>query len=216
MPEENTMAAKKTPTKTPDMRKASIIDVTLELPENVVEPRQFRIVLNRKAIETSRKATDELRRSRRLPLDPDNVSLADPLALVVLAQNNNITGEEAVSIASSAYLNQLEEVRREAMIIGMTMLTETSRKPTPYASENITELDEDTPSWLADEVKLPPVNKDLNNRYEARLKVIYDILEEAGPFFTARFESILNNDLADKLREMGVGKDVDEMGFQPS
>ncbi|APU89036.1 hypothetical protein Rctr85_007 [Virus Rctr85] len=209
MPRTKTSKASKTD-------RVKVIDVTLDLPDSVTEPRQMRIVMDRQAIETARKATDEFTISRRLPLDSENVSVSDPLALLILAQNKDISGSDAAYKAGRTYERWVDEARREALVVAMTMHTETTREPSPYEEGWDADDDDDTPAWLRDDVKLPKPERNLANRYEARLKVIYDILDEAGPLFTAKFNDILNDDLAVKLREMGVGSTTDEAGFRTS
>lgn len=194
----------------------AMIDKDLDLPESVQDVRVMKLRLDRLAIETARKATDELLISRKLwdKQDSDSISASDPVAIVFLSADANLTGHDAAYKAAMYYQRQIAEVKREAMMVAMTQHTDTgSRQPKPYPKPEAGE-NTDLPAWLRDEITVPDPERDLKNRYEWRLKVIYDILEEAGALFTAQFQRVLDDDLAVQLRKLMEADNTDEAGFQ--
>jgi hypothetical protein len=194
----------------------AVIDKDLELPEHIEDVRVMKLRLDRQAIETSRKATDELLVSRKLydKQDADSISASDPVSLVYMAVDDTLTGHELAYKAAMYYQGQIAEVRREAMVIAMTMHTDLgARQPKPYPKPGEGE-DTSLPAWLRDEVNVPEPERNLKNRYEYRLKLIYDLLDEAGALFSARFQQILDDDLAVQLRKLMEAESTDEAGFQ--
>lgn len=192
-------------------RKARIIDKVFVLPEEVQSPRELHVVLDRRAIETARKATDEFLIARRINVDTDSISVADPIAMLILSMDEKISGSDAAYKAAGFYKMWQEDARREGLMVGMTMHSVIDREPLPYLEE---EEEEEIPNWLEDELKIPEPERNLTNRYEYRLKQIYDVLDEAGAMFSAQFKHFLDNDMADQLRKLGIGLGgTDEDGF---
>lgn len=196
----------------------ALIDKELDLPDSVQGVRKMVLRLDRRAIETARKVTDELLVARRLydKQEPDSVAASDPVSLVFLAADDTLSGSEAAYKAAMWYQGQIAEAKREAMVVAMTMHTDVGdRQPKPYDAAANRE-DTDLPEWMQDEVRIPAPERSLRNRYERRLKVIYDLLDEAGALFSARFQEILDNDLAVQLRKLMESGNTDSDGFRPA
>jgi len=226
---------------------AHILDTVLPFPDDYEGPlaeQGLRVILNRKSLEIVRKAYDELIVSRRIPDEDEDISVTDVITLYILDQDKRmnytdstqqLTGEEAAYKASRYYHRLRREAQQHAYIIGMTYKgNDIERPPAPYDAdgedvmtklfktssddESLSDDDGEVINWLAQDYEMPRLKYDLRNPFERRLKQMIDIFTEAGPMFYARLNSLLQNDLAKNLREMGLGEDVDEAGFrsQPS
>ena len=191
-----------------------LVNVNLVVPPETAKKygtENLNLQLNAPVIEYGRRFVDELKLSRRIPNDPSDITMADPLALWILSTEPNLDGAAVLHKAEHYYGLYLIDVQREAFVLAMAMFNEAPLlEPEPYPTEERKEILRDkggVPSWLAQIPEVPPVNKPLEHQYERRLKQIMDLLEAGGkedPLFLASFNRVINNDLTKKLREMGV------------
>lgn len=221
----------------------AVIDTVLEFPEKYEGPlagQGLRVLLNRKSLEITRKAFDEFIVARRIPDEDDDVSVTDVITLYILDQDKRmnysaseqqLTGEEAAYKASRYYKRLRREATQHAYLLGMTYKgNDITRPPAPYdeggddvmmrifkTSEEGDSLADDGGEiigWLSQDYDMPRPRYDLRNPYERRLKQLIDLFVDAGPDFYAGMNSLLQNDLAAKLKEMGLGEEIDEAGFR--
>lgn len=203
-----------------------LINVDLDVPPNTAKKfgiEQLNLQLNAPVIEYARRFMDELKMARRLPNEPEDITLSDPLAIWILGTESDLDGSAVLRKAEYHYRNFINEANREAFILAMTMFNEFDKNiaPTPYRDNDRTALLQGkggVPAWLAEIPEVPEPARNLDHRYERRLKVTMDLLEQGGqedPFFLAQFNRVINNDLVAKMREMGVnvGEPTDEDGF---
>lgn len=206
-----------------------LLNTTLKFPEDYKGPLKnegLKVVLNRESLELFQDIFAELCHARDLPHKDEDISVSDALTLVILAEDRRIneprgvtlmTGEQAAKRAKSHYATLRRDAEHQAYILAMTWENpDIDREPLPYNDQNETafSIPKEKISWLKGRTfDLPPVRHDLSNPYERRFKQISDILIEAGPIFRAQVDSLLKNDLANKLREAGLGEPVDPDGF---
>jgi hypothetical protein len=215
-----TKARGKTAKKTEKPGSAALIDTTIPVPSHIEGITEFRLVLNTATLKQSETIANALVVSRRLPFNPDAISISDPFAMYIMGTRPDLTGQDSVREAEGHYERFLRQAQTDSIIVAMTAYnTLPNTEPRPYlddAEALDAEWGEDgAPEWVKAIPAIPEPKYNLNNPYEKRLKLIMDFLEDCGLEFTLQFNRVINNDLATKLREMGV-EGSDEAGFQPS
>lgn len=207
-----------------------LVNIDLAVPPETAKKfgiESLNLQLNAPVIEYGRRFVDEFKLSRRIPNNPGDITLADPLALWVLSTEPNLDGADILHKAEHYYGLYLIDAQREAFVLAMAMFNDAELlEPQPYPTEERKEILREkggVPTWLAKIPEVPPVNKPLDHQYERRLKQILDLLETGGeedPRFLASFNRVINNDLTKKLREMGVSAseptDDDNFPEEPS
>lgn len=201
------------------------IDKLIPLPEDkkhLVEGGSIHFLLNSKVMKRASEFTNELIRSRSLPVDVNTVVAADPIVVHIL-ETTDIDELKALEEGQHYYKEEKERCSTDALIIALTYTNNINLEPKPYKEGEVAfdekNIDEDgdlVPDWLvqADLIKLPPPFKNLDNIYERRLKTVYDLLNECGPAFSGQFYSVFNRELAEAIRSLIDERDED--GFQSS
>jgi hypothetical protein len=200
-------------------KKVVLIDKSLELPETIEDVRILRIQLERKTLAVMRTATDHLTVIRGLSGkgEIENLSVADPLVILIKNMNKTYTAEKAIGLAAAEYRRRIKQVETDAAVIAMTWNTETGeRGPEPFDPEDpVFDGGDDEPEWFKKTYfTLPEPERDLTDIYEARLNVILNLLAEAGTEFTEKFTSILNNDMLTRIDDFLASEGVDLRKFQ--
>ena len=193
-----------------------LVDVTLETPESVEgQPKSVHFVIEKKTAKIIRRITDGLIRSRKIPANIEDITIGDPMAILINQTKNWISPNEAVAEAKNYYKSQLEQIAQDAYMLAITYETVFTKEPKPYPPDESTEKDPDLPAWVESVVNLPVPTRDLKDPYERRLKQIIDFLDECGPMYQIQFRAQLTNSIGNALRVIG-GVETDPDGFQPS
>jgi hypothetical protein len=178
---------------------------------------QLLVVFDSKTIETMREITSELITARSLPIDPDSVSVSDPVAILVNnlkkdwgSEDPEERARELMNVVRNYYKQQHQAVSQDAMIIALTYHNEFDFDPLPYEDEG--EEDDDLPAWVSSKkrFRIPPPAKNLQNIYEGRVKQIYDLLDEDIEFqllFQRKTEAAF-------VKALRVAEDSDDDGFR--
>lgn len=209
----------------------AIIDVKIAVPAQVAdivktsdgEQGKLYILFNRNTTQLSADIAIELASSRRVPLQEETVGISDPLAILLMAQSSTLVSQEIVFRVKQHYRQELSQVNEDALMLALTDNNDFDIPLVPYSTEEDEKIgtlttSEVVPSWRSSlkQVILPKTKRNLENPYEARLKILSDFLgaaEQADPFFTAEFKRLTDESFAQMVR--GLSGETDKAGFQP-
>ena len=182
----------------------------------------LRFILNRDVIEMIQDIGDELESSRDLPVNAFDISISDNIVVKYLRADEHISPEEAIRKARGWYSRQKQQVRNDAIFIGLTYLNELNVAPTPYKEDEVAFAVQRTieskgkartlPAWMekTKETKISDPVRDLNNPYESRLKQLYDMTQMLGATWVVKFLSVVQNGMAKTIRLL---EPTDDAGF---
>lgn len=211
-----------------------VVDEMLALPENYahlcaalvdddnIKPveGQMRFVLNRDTMDVMRDVVDDLEMTRGLPVNAREVLISDPVVVYLLQHDRNLQPQEALEKAVGWYNRQKQQVQTDALFISFTMYNEFNIAPTPYRDgeiafdpENAQDHRRAVPSWMRNghqSVTIPLPERRLNNRYEMRLKQLYDIANMCGNIWVQMMMTKINEGMAKTIRLL---EPEDEAGF---
>lgn len=221
------MAKRKTQKPDPN-REFTFIDEAIPLPDSakhMTSDGLLYIKFGQGAIELISEISSELINARRLPINPDEVSFADPVALIInntkkdwSSDTDEGRAQELLNETRNYYRRQHQVISSDAMQIALTDNNEFTVKAKPFPEEEKEDLS-NVPSWRRDKakVRVPEPEKKLTNIYEHRLKQLSDIIEEAGFEFEFTFSQKIQGAMAAALRAIDEGEsgDIDPDGFQP-
>lgn len=142
----------------------------------------------------------ELMMSRRLPVDIQSIGIGDTMVLWLLDKRRNEFGDDdgegAILAARHIYESQIQDCNREAIILALTAHTEIIGQfdvqgnlvepiPMEEGTKPLTSKDERKPSAFMKLIQkrssdIPDVHRNFKNVYEARMKWLEDIINEAG------------------------------------
>lgn len=166
------------------------------------------ILLNKRSMELYRRSLDGLIVSRRIPLSDDQVGVTDPLVVLLTTQDD--TTEDPVYAVQQHYRSQRDQVNEHAYILAVTRTNKLMNEPRPYD-----DIESEFEDWEEGTFSLPPATRNLNNKYERRLKQIFDLVEDAGVMFNAKFERAIEEAVLE-LYKWARSQNTDEDGFRPS
>lgn len=191
---------------------------------------KIRFLLNREVLDLYRDIIDELEISRGLPDEahPANIQISDPLVMMILARDPEIASlpdEEKSQVArqkaAGFYQKQKGQVSSDAMFIAMSMYNEINMVPVPYKEGEIAFSTSDDrervrglPGWMqtkaARAFEFPLPERRLGNKYELRLKLLYQMSEACGLLWTLQFREIYEMGIA---KTLGLAEPRDADGF---
>ena len=212
-----------------------LIDIEIPLPEeykHLVEGGTLILYFNAETRDVIRDIASELMLSRRLPVDIESVGIDDLMTVWLIRQRKeefaDDDGSGVILAARHVYGSQIQDTNREAMILALTGYTEISAEfddagnlvqPAPIKSgQNILSLDSNTGRKKSTFLKLvqktaddiPEVNRNLNNKFEARLKWLEDTINAAGPSFYRETVQSINRSV---IKIIGDLPEKDPDGF---
>jgi len=215
-----------------DKQNPTLIDTFVPFPipmegmENTVTEEYpnggFRLKLDRAVVELYNLVKAELCLARRVPVHPKSVRIDDPLyAYIKLARKDE---PNALSLVQEHYAHLLDEISTDAWRIALVAYSadtqDFAREPRPYGKP--VEARTMGFAWLEQVVPMPPVEYNLANRFERRLKQISDVIEDATnaheikrdgfKSYRQLFDEAVEQSYDDTLSLIS-GDDQDEAGF---
>lgn len=200
----------------------NVVDTALAVPgkqAELIEGGKLRFIMNSRTLQLVKTIGDELNLSRGLPVSPDSISVTDPVVAHILLKERDLDPLKAREKGVLWYQQQKEQAGTDALFLGVTAMNEIVLAATPYEQEEVA-FDHDKlaaeggalPSWLQEAQKrqIPLPERDLNNTYERRLKVLYDFITRCGYAFTQQFYAVFMNEIAQTMR---ILDESDEDGF---
>jgi len=208
-----------------------LIDTKIPFPEeskHLIEGGELNIYFDVNTREMILDISSELMRSRRIPVDTEEVGVSDAMVIWLAHTRKDEfgeDGEDAILAAKHIYETQTKDCNRDAIVLAMTAYTEivgqydkegNTVPPVPY--EDGQELFVPTKrSSFVDMMKnrrtdIPQVHRNLKNPYEARIKWLDDVLNEGGYEFYSAAVTAINTAVMDIIRGL---PESDDDGFPP-
>lgn len=211
-----------------------VLDEMLDLPEEYVHlcaaladdenikplEGQMRFLINRDVMDVMRDVVDELEMSRGIPVNVRNILIADPVVTYILQHEKGLKAPEAIDKAVAWYERQKNQVQTDALFIAFTMYNEFNIAPTPYKEGELAFSPTKTedhrrsiPAWMKNggrEVSIPLPERNLMNKYELRLKQLFDIANMCGAIWVNGLMAKINEGMAKTIRLLDP---VDDAGF---
>ncbi len=183
---------------------------------------QMRFLINREIMDIMRDISDELEMSRGLPVNAREVLISDPVVVWLLQNDRQITPQDALEKAVAWYNRQKQQVTTDALFVAFTSFNEFNIAPVPYKDGELafdpnqkTEGRRTIPAWMKNggrETHIPLPERRLTNKYEMRLKQLFDIANMCGAIWTNGLMNAINQGMAKTIRLI---EPTDDAGFPP-
>lgn len=154
------------------IERKSIIDEYIPSPEGS-SPEQIHVLFDRRTRDYADQYHTALRVSRGLPFLPEEISITDPLVLVLINIFHLTDGQRALRTARSYYDKWNRDAKMHGFMLALLADNQFYGEPKEWSTES------DTPPGIP---TIPEPKYDLNNPTERRLKQIIDFLSADDTF----------------------------------
>lgn len=209
-----------------------VVDTTIAVPEEWHHVcKEIGVYIDTATVEEMRNIYADLKRFRGIPsnVEAEVSSITNAVAFAIYGNRSDLKlmdekeqGTGAVAAVREArfyYHQQEQDAQTDAQILALTMYTQLGMEfiPKPYEDakqENFrvaNQRNKPRPSWLDN--PLPALPRNLENKYEFRLKQLWDLIQSGGLDFAREFYLKINHGFA-QLANLVEDENTDEAAFR--